>query len=408
MKIAIVGAGITGLTAAYYLSKKGHKVYIFEKDKFAGGLASGFRAGDWYLERFYHHIFKDDKHIQQLTDDLGLNNIWLWKDCGAPIFYQGKMHPFSSPVDLLKFSPLSFINRIRTGLTSLYLLLNKDYRFFEGKKAAFWLKKYMGQESWKVIWRPLMIKKFGNFYSFISMTWMWARVNRRSRFLGYPKGGFQIIINKLVSEIKRNKGKIILNEEVKTLKELGSFDKTIFTGANPAFLKLASDLPEKYKNKLEKIEYFGTVLVLLTLKKPLSNWAYWMNINDNNIPFVGCVQHTNLVSKKYYKNLHPLYLVSYTSRKSKLFKQKDEEIFKKWVSYLKRINKDFNSSWIKNYQIIKEPFTQPIFKVDSYKDIPSFKTPIKNFYLANTSQIYPWDRAVNYAVGLGKRIAFSL
>jgi protoporphyrinogen oxidase len=220
MKIAIIGGGFTGLTSAYYLSKKDHQVVIFEKDGFVGGLASGFKFDQWHLERFYHHIFKTDRAIQDLTEDLGLKNIWLWKEGGAPIFCQDRIYPFSSFLDLLRFSPLSLLNRLRTGLVSLYLLLNPNCHFFENKKAAIWMKKYMGEESWQKIWRPLMKKKFGFLYPDISMTWVWARINRRSRFLGYPKGGFQIIINKLTEEIKERRGKIILNKKINNFKQL--------------------------------------------------------------------------------------------------------------------------------------------------------------------------------------------
>jgi hypothetical protein len=37
--------------------------------------------------------------------------------------------------------------------------------------------------------------------------------------------------------------------------------------------------------------------------------------------------------------------------------------------------------------------------------IPSFKTPLKNVFLANMEQVYPWDRGTNYAVELGQKIA---
>ncbi|HAX96357.1 MAG TPA: protoporphyrinogen oxidase, partial [Prolixibacteraceae bacterium] len=36
--IAVIGAGLTGLTAAYYLKKQGHSVTIFEKGTKPGGV----------------------------------------------------------------------------------------------------------------------------------------------------------------------------------------------------------------------------------------------------------------------------------------------------------------------------------------------------------------------------------
>jgi protoporphyrinogen oxidase len=152
----------------------------------------------------------------------------------------------------------------------------------------------------------------------------------------------------------------------------------------------------------------GTVLILLFLKKPLTRWVYWLNINDENIPFVGCIEHSNLINKSFYHNLHPIYLVAYTSNKSRLFKQKNKEIFQKWIPHLKKINKNFKTQWIKDYQVIKEPLTQPVFKIESYQYVPELQTSIKNLYLANTSQTYPWDRSVNYAVVLGKKVTQQL
>jgi len=398
MKIAIVGGGITGLTIGYYLSKKGHRITIFEKENYLGGLASGFKLGDWYLEKFYHHIFKKDRAIQGLTKDLGIEDIWFWKDCGAPIFYKNKIYPFSTPLDLLKFNPISFKSRLRTGLASLYLKAKSNYHGFEKISAEKWIKKYMGKESWEVIWKLLMKEKFGKYYKKINMSWMWARIHRRSRFLGYPKGGFQIIIDKLVEKIKKNGGRIVLKRKIKNNAELDEFDKKIYTIASPLFLKIFPNLPRDYSNKLKSIKYIGSVAVVLILKKKILDWVYWLNINDEDFPFLLCVEQANLVSEKYYNNLYPFYIGTYTSLGSELFKKKGDLIADEWIKYLGKINKGFKKDWIKEFRVFKERYTQPIFTVDNFLNIPDFETPIKNIYLVNMLNTYPWDRGVNFAV----------
>ena len=63
--IAIIGAGIGGLSAAYDLALSGNDVTVFEAADHVGGLAAGFKEPewDWTVERFYHHWFQTDRHI---------------------------------------------------------------------------------------------------------------------------------------------------------------------------------------------------------------------------------------------------------------------------------------------------------------------------------------------------------
>ena len=74
-KIAIVGAGFTGLTAAYALIKKGADVTVYESSDSIGGLAGGFEMCGTPLEKAYHFIYKTDKHMFSLLKDLGLYHL---------------------------------------------------------------------------------------------------------------------------------------------------------------------------------------------------------------------------------------------------------------------------------------------------------------------------------------------
>ena len=71
MRVAIIGAGIGGLTAAYDLVKGGHEITIYEREGQPGGLAGGFQEErwDWSLEKYYHHWFRTDKQMHNLNNN---------------------------------------------------------------------------------------------------------------------------------------------------------------------------------------------------------------------------------------------------------------------------------------------------------------------------------------------------
>src|SRR3989338_7960783 len=94
MRIAILGGGFTGLTAAYYLAKKGHKVTLLEKEKVLGGLAVGFKQPnwDWYLERAYHHLLDSEDDILNFAKEIGFADI-IFKETKTSSLYEVLRHP---------------------------------------------------------------------------------------------------------------------------------------------------------------------------------------------------------------------------------------------------------------------------------------------------------------------------
>jgi len=49
MKVGIIGGGVAGLAAAYYLTGAGHDVVVYERAPFLGGQASTFDVGGVHL-----------------------------------------------------------------------------------------------------------------------------------------------------------------------------------------------------------------------------------------------------------------------------------------------------------------------------------------------------------------------
>ncbi len=406
MKIAIVGGGFTGLAAAYYLSKNNkNQVVVFEKNSFLGGLAASFKMDNGYLEQLVHHFFRKDKKVVDLVSELGLGSRLVWRKAKNAVFYKGKVYPFTSPFDLLSFSPLSFMDRIRCGLFSFCLKSQKNFRLFEEKTADEWLRSYMGEGIYKVIWQPLLKKKFGQRYREISMAWFWARIFYRSASLGYLKGSLQILIEEMVKRINKNKGEIKVNRKIKDSESLTKkFDKVIVTTSPGEFLKMTKkQLPRDYQRKLEKIDYFSAVSLVISLKKKLTDF-YWININDYNLPFLVCVEHNNFVDSEDYDS-RVVYLEDYFSTQDKTNKLSANQLFKKWAPFLARINPDFKMDWVNSYRVFKKRFAQPIINVGYPAEAPPMATPLKNVLFASMCQVYPQDRGVNYALKLGEKVA---
>jgi protoporphyrinogen oxidase len=190
MRIAIVGAGFTGLSAAYYLSKKGHKVTIFEKDSLPGGLAVGYKEKEWNwtLEKHYHHWFTNDKSILSLAKEI--NYKILIPRPKTSSFVGGSIYQLDSPLSLLKFPGLSVPERLRMGISLGFLKYNPFWKPLEKYKAEPYLKKSMGEKGYDLLWKPLMDNKLGKYSNQVSLAWFWARIYKRTSSLAYPEGGF--------------------------------------------------------------------------------------------------------------------------------------------------------------------------------------------------------------------------
>ena len=413
MRIAIVGAGLTGLTAGYRLSRKGNRVTIFEKSDFAGGLAGSFKekSWDWPLEFYFHHFFTSDKELLDLAEELGLAKKVFFNSPKTSIFSNNFISPFDSPLSVLKSPLLSPAQKIQTALATLYLKVTNNWKLLEKTTASEWLKKNYGTKPYEIIWEPLLKSKFGQTDAEqVSMAWFWGRIKKRSFKLGYFEGGFQILIDSLLKEIKKNNGEVLFNREFTASDFNRGFEKIIWTGPIPNFLKIAPKLPKEYQGRLNNLKMVGAVNLVLVLKDQfLKDNTYWLNINEAGFPFVAVVEHTNFIDAKNYGNNRLLYVGGYYPQNHPYFKMSKEEIYQEFLPYLKKINPAFKFPLLASrFSLHSSLSAQPVIPTSYSKIVPSFTTPLPNVYLATMHHIYPWDRGTNYAVKLGNDVAYEI
>ena len=204
MRVGIIGAGAAGLAAAFELTKYGHRAEVLERAPFLAGQASTFPVGGGQLEKGYHHLFVSDTDMVDLIHELGLGNELKWMESKVGLFHDGRIWDFATPMDLLRFKPLSLAQRLRVGFWTFALQKTSKWRKFENITARDWIIEHMGYRAYQVIWEPLLRGKFGDYFDQISMTWLWGKVYLRvasrgktlqKERLGYPMCSFGEVFN---------------------------------------------------------------------------------------------------------------------------------------------------------------------------------------------------------------------
>ncbi len=427
MKIAILGGGITGLSAAFYLSQKGHEITVIEKGEKLGGLAGGFRKSNWEwdLERTYHHIFSNDYAILDLARQIKFDRFIFSTPKTDSLFGEKnnyRIYPVDSPKDFLLLPELSFIAKLRAGITLAFLKMFPLLKLYEQTTSADFLRKTMGEEVWNKLWKQLFRKKYGKYAENILASFIWARIHKRTQQLGYPEGGFQAFIDALAHEDKEQNVSILDTTSIEEVSKKGDryeiyaitkngeknyfyADKIISTLPYPITCKVMTNvLGGAYVKEQSKRKYLFAINLILKTKEPILSKTYWLNVGAADIPIMCIVQHTNFVSTAKYGGDELCYVAWYVDGDSELLKKNEIEMLDFVLPHLRALSLHLTEK-PEVVGLFKAPYAQPIFDKDFLTIPRGFSTPAKNVFVANMDMTYPYDRGTNYAVKLGKDVS---
>jgi protoporphyrinogen oxidase len=456
VRVAVLGAGVAGLVAAYRLTQEGHVCDVYERWPGLGGQAATLDVGGGdLLERYYHHLFTSDRHIVALYEELGMGDELEWKPSSMAFFLEGRQWAFTSPLDLLRFGPLSVYARLRMGL-AVFLLQKraKAVEPFESITAREWIESRMGRAPWRKVWGPLLRGKFGTRAEDISMAWLWSKLTLRRQLegdeakqelLGYPAHSWELLFDALRDAVVAGGGRVLIDRPAAGLRRAGddeegrfvvtagapgsfraghdprafaradgeeSYDAVVATVPSDVFAGLLDDdlaaaIGPEYLARLDAAEYHTALCLLLELDRRFSPF-YWTNIADPSVPFVGLVEHTNFISPERYHGRRFLYVANYLAPGDPLLSLDIDGLLAAYMPGLRKVSPDFTTDWIKARWLHREPAAQPIVTVGYHRRIPPLQTGVPGLVLANTTQIYPEDRGTNYSVRLGTDAARSL
>jgi protoporphyrinogen oxidase len=447
----VIGAGVTGLAAAHRLTGAGHTCDVYERWPGLGGQVATMDLGDGILlERYYHHLFTTDARIAALYDELGLEIEWLPSSMG--MFSGGRAYPFTSPLDLLRFTAMSLRGRIRMGVATLLLQRrHTEVEPFESVTAHDWVRAKMGPQAWDVVWGPLLRGKYGPRAEQISMAWLWSKLTLRRRLegkeargemLGYPRGGFEPLLERLRDSIESGGGRVLIDRPGSSIRAADSGGYEVEWGAPDSFRRghdprefepggdpehydaviatvpsdvfaalvepsLAARLDPRCVAGTADINYQTAVCALVELDRQFGRF-YWTNIADDRLPFIGLIEQTNLIGPERYGGRRLLYIANYVEPGDSLLALEPEQLLDAYEPGLRLVNPEFDRSWVRNLWVFREPAAQPVVTLGYPARMPPLETGAAGLVLANTTQIYPEDRGTNYSVELADRAVAAL
>lgn len=423
-QVIVVGGGFSGLAAAYELARGGVPVHVLEAEPDLGGLAGAFEVGGEKLDRFYHHWFTNDLDVMALINELGLADRVEVQPTNTGMYYASRFFRLSSPLDLLKFTPLRFLDRIRLGLLTLRARRVRDWHPLEDWTAREWLEELGGREVYRVVWQPLLQGKFGPFAEQVSAVWFWNKLKLRGgsrgskgeERLAYFRGGFVALAEALAGKIRELGGCVELNAPVTAIEPVAGGWHVVTPAGRLASRRVIATTPlpltaqmirgwarPDYTASLQRIQYLGNICLVLELDRSLSP-IYWLNVNDPSFPFVGVIEHTNFVPPERYGGRHIVYLSKYLPPTDRLYSLSADEFLDYALPFLKTMFPPLERGWIMAHHLFRARWSQPVVERHYSRLIPPEDGPVAGLHLCSMAQIYPEDRGTNYAIREGRRL----
>ena len=257
------------------------------------------RLGPYEVDRFYHVISPSDDRMLSTIAELGLTDRLSFAETRVGVYMDGVVRPFDGIADLLRFSPLTPVQRARLGWFLTRCKVAGDPETLDGIPLEQWVRTHCGDRIWDRFWLPLFNSRFENDLDGLPATYLWARSRRMANARTGPRqgerfamlrGGHQALIDALIAATRELGSDVVTScpaeglvvgtdggvDGVDARGEAWHFDLTVSTLPPPALQRL---LPVESLPGLAGMpsRILGVVCLVATLRDSISPF-YSVNI----------------------------------------------------------------------------------------------------------------------------------
>jgi protoporphyrinogen oxidase len=427
-KWAIVGGGMLGLSLAHKLQGEGRNVTILEASDRFGGLAEAWQIGDFSWDRHYHVTLLSDQNLRGLLADIGLEDQLNWTTTKTDFYTDDTFYPLNNAIDYIKFGPLNLIDKARLAFTILYASMLKNGVRLESVPVGEWLTKISGKRVYERIWQPLLRAKLGDNQKIVSASFIWSVINRfygarrsglKTEMFGYVKGGYSVILDRLVSSLVQrgvtakasspvhNIARVDGQVQITTPDGVEAFDRVIVTTPGPLAARMAPGLNADEIARLNGLKYQGVVCTSLLLKQPLRG-RYLTYVADETIPFTGVIEMTAVVDKADFGGHSLVYLPRYVPFDDALFDKPDAEIEAEAKANLLAMYPHISEDDIVAIRTSKARNVMAVQGLNYSQRVPAMQTSVEGLFVVNSAQIINGNLNVDETIALAERAVTAL
>lgn len=305
-RVAIIGAGISGMSTAHFLNGKGFETTVFEKEDCPGGLIKCRRVNGNLFHTCGGHVFNSkrqdvldwfwSKFIREEEFSKADRNACVFMDKGSnslehdsiPYPIENHMYLFDEETQKAFYKDLEEIDEVK-GL---------DAKFTDYESFGDFLRWRFGKTLYSLYFEPYNKKVWRRDLTSVPMSWMEGKLpmpttqemrdNNANKVeekafvhatFWYEKmDGSQYIADKLAKSLN-----IVYNADVTSIEKIGDkwivcgqeFDKVVFCGNIKDMVKAVKGVDvSKYAADVEALEYHGTTAVFCEIDANPYSWIY--------------------------------------------------------------------------------------------------------------------------------------
>jgi protoporphyrinogen oxidase len=434
-RVGVVGGGVLGISLSLRLAQAGAEVTLLERGPSLGGLASTFDFGGHEVDRFYHVITPTDQRMIAMAKEVGLGEELRFRPVGAGFYADGAMHDFNGIGDLLRFSPLSPLARLRLGWFVAQCQLRGSYDRLDRIPLQTWLRRHCGREVLERIWKPLLDSRFDGDPSGLPATYLWARTRRMSgarqsggsggEEMGHIVGGHQRLIDAMAARARELGVETLTEAPVRGLAtaadgsvkgvelegETLGFDLTIPTLQPPALRFL---LPDQHQDLLAAYPQRWLGCVCVILKMPRSILPYYaVNIVEPT-PITSAVETSQVLGAEHTDGAHLVYLPKYCDPGAPEQSEDEESLYRRFTDFLGQLVPDFNRDEVIDWTVQRAKLVEPVHTLQPAGGVrvAPIWPGVEGLALASNAQIYPYllngDSVMGFAEGVAAEVSGRL